>query len=69
MFKLNQNYQIDRKILKCEFIRYSPAGISTKNTPNSRIYNNVRKEGSAIFLLTSYLELIFEVINKTDKSR
>ena len=25
MFKLNENYEVDRKILKCDYIRYSPA--------------------------------------------
>ena len=30
MFKLSENYEIDRKILKCDYIRYSPAEISTK---------------------------------------
>ena len=25
MFKLSENYEIDRRILKCDYIRYSPA--------------------------------------------
>ena len=29
MFKLSEKYEIDRGILKCDCIRYSPAEIST----------------------------------------
>ena len=38
MFKLSEKYEIDRRILKCDYIRYSPSEISTINTPNSQIY-------------------------------
>ena len=41
MFKLNEKYEIDRKILKCDYIRYSPSRISTINTPNSQIFINI----------------------------
>ena len=50
MFKLSENYQIKRNVLKCDHIRYSPIIISTINTPNSQIYNNIPREGSVIFL-------------------
>ena len=69
MFKLNENYEVDRKILNCEYIRYSPAETSTINTPNSQIYINIPREVSVISLLESYLDLSFEVIKKTDDSR
>ena len=69
MFKLNENYEVDQRILKCEYIRYAPAETSTKNTPNSQICINVPKEDSVISLLNSYLDLIFEVIKKADDSR
>ena len=36
MFKLNENYEVDRRILKCDYIRYSPAETSTINTPSNR---------------------------------
>ena len=35
MFKLSENYETDRRILKCDYIRYSPAEKSTINTANS----------------------------------
>ena len=64
MFKLNENYEVDRRILKCDYIRYSPAETSTINTPNSQICINIPREDSVIGLLNSYLDLSFEVIKK-----
>ena len=69
MFKLNENYEVDRRILKCDYIRYSPAETSTINTPNSQIYINIPREDSVISLLYSYLDLSFEVIKRADNSR
>ena len=69
MFKLNENYEVDRKILKCDYIRYSPAETSTIKTPNSQIYINKPREDSVISFLISYLDLFFEVIKKADNSR
>ena len=37
MFKLNQKYEINRDILKCDYIRYSPSEISTINTANLQV--------------------------------
>ena len=64
MFKLNENFEVDRRILNCDYIRYSPAETSTKNTPNSQIYINIPREDSVISLLNSYLDLNFEVLKK-----
>ena len=69
MFKLNENYEVDRKILNCDFIRYSPAETSAINTPKSQIYINIPREDSVISLLKSYLDLNFEVIKKADGPR
>ena len=62
MFKLSENYEVDRRILKCDYIRYSPAEISTINTANSQIYINIPREDSVISLLNIYLELDFDVL-------
>ena len=62
MFQLKENYEIDRKILKCNYIRYSPVEISTLNTANNEIYINIPREDSFISWLNSYLELIFDVL-------
>ena len=69
MFKLNENYEVDRKILKCDYISYSPAETSTINTPISQIYVKIPREDSVISLINSYLDLNFEVIKKADDSR
>ena len=64
MFKLNENYEVDRRNLKCDYNRYSHAETSTINTPNSLIYINIPEEESVISFLNSYLDLNFEVIKK-----
>ena len=69
MFKLTENYDIDRRILKCDYIRYSPAEISTKNTANSQIYINIPREDSVISLLNSYLELNFDILRVDNNNR
>ena len=62
MFKLNERYQIDRRIQKCDYIRYSPSEISTINTANSQIYINIPREDFLISLLKSYLDLNLDVL-------
>ena len=62
MFKLSEKYEIDRKILKCDYIRYSPSEISTINTPSSQIHINLPKEDGVISLLNSYIEINFDVL-------
>ena len=69
MFKLSEKYEIDRKILKCDYIRYSPSEISTKNTPNFQIYIIIPREDSVISLLKSYLELNFDVLQAANGNR
>ena len=68
MYKLNENYEVDRRILKRDYKRHSPAETSTKNTPNSQILNNIPTEGFVVSLLNSCLDLNFEVIKKADDS-
>ena len=43
MFKLSEKYQIDRRTLKYDYIRYSPSEISIINTPNSQIYQYTKR--------------------------
>ena len=69
MFKLSEKYQIDRKTLNCDFIRYSPSEISTKNTPNSQIYKIIPREESVFYLLNSYLEKIFDALHAATGNR
>ena len=69
MFKLSEKYQIDRRNLKCDYIRYSPSEISTINTANSEIYINIPREDSFIFLLKRYFDLNFDVLHAATTNR
>ena len=69
MFKLSEKYEIDGKILKCDYIRYSPSKISTINTPNSQIYINIPRKESVVSLLNSCLELNFDVLHAATGNR
>ena len=69
MFKLSEKYEVDRKILKCEYIRYILSEISTINTPNSQIYINIPREDSFNNLLNSYIELNFDVLQAAASNR
>ena len=69
MFKLSEKYEVDRRILKCDSIRYSPSEISTINTAISQIYINIRREDSLISLLNSYIDLNFDVVHAVDNTR
>ena len=67
--KLSENYEVDRRILKCDYISFSPAETSTIKTANTQIYIIIPREDSVISLLNSYLDLNFEVIKEADDSR
>ena len=69
MFKLSEDYEIDRRFLKCDCIRYSPAEISEINTANSQVYINITREDSVISLLNSYIELNFYVLHAVTNNR
>ena len=69
MFQLIDKYEVNRDILKCDYIRYSPSEISTINTANSQIYINIPREDSVISLLNSYLDLNFDVIHAATNNR
>ena len=60
---------MDRKKLKCDYIRYSPSEISTINTANSQRYINMPRENSLISLLKSYLDLNFDVLHAATNNR
>ena len=69
MFKLNQKYEINRDISKCDYIRYSPSEINTINTTNSQVYISIPREDSVISLLNSYLELNFDELHAATNNR
>ena len=69
MFKLNEKDEVDRRILKRDYIRYSPVEVSTRSTPKSQIYINLPREDYIFILLNSYIDLFFEVVKRTNNSR
>ena len=69
MFKLSEKDSVNRDILKCDYVRYSPSEISTINTANSQVYINIPREDSVISLLNSYLELNFDVLHAATNNR
>ena len=69
MFKLSEKYQIDRRNLKCDFIRYSPPEVNTINTANSQTYINTPREDSLTSLLKSYLDFNFDALNAATINR
>ena len=69
MVKLSEKYSVNRDILKCDYIRYSPSEISAINTANSQVYINIPREDSVISLLNSYLELNFDVLRADNSNR
>ena len=69
MFFICEKYEVDRRILKGDYIRYSPSEISTINTANSQIFFKVPREDSLISLLNSYLDLNFDVVHAATNNR
>ena len=69
MFKLSEKYQIDRRIVKFDYIRYSPSEISTIKTANSQIFINIPRGESLISLLKSFLDLNFDLLDAATNNR
>ena len=69
MFNLFEKYEVDPRILKCDYIRYSPNEISTINTANSQIYINISREDSLFSLLNSYLDLDLDMVHAATNNR
>ena len=69
MFKLSEKYEVDRRIVKCDYLRYSPSELSTINTANSPIYINIPQDHSLISLLKGYLDLNFDLLHAATNNR
>ena len=69
MFNLSEKYQVDRRILKCDYIRYSPSGKGTINTPNSQIYIIIPRGDCVNSLFGSLLILNFDVLHAATNNR
>ena len=70
MFKLIEEQEVDRKILKGDdYLRYSQSETSTINTANSQIYLKIPREDSLISLLKYYLDLDFDILHAATNNR
>ena len=69
MFKRNEKYEVDRRILKSDFIRYKPSKISTIITPINQIYIKIPRGDSVYSLFGSLLRLNFDVLHAATKNR
>ena len=62
MYKLNEKYEFIRNISYCFYTRFSPSEVNTKNTANSQIYINIPRKDSVPSLLTSHIDIHFDVL-------
>ena len=69
MFTLNQKYEVNRNILKCDYIQNSSSEISTINTPNSQTYIDIPREDNANSVLDDRLDLNFDVLHAATGNR
>ena len=69
MFKINENYEVDRRFLKTDYLQYSPSEISTINTANSQIYIDIPRGDSVKSLLGSLIRLNFDVLHAATNNR
>ena len=63
MFKINEKYDFNRDILKCDYTRYPPSELSMINTANSQLYIKIPRGDSVNSLLNSFLDVSFDVFH------
>ena len=65
MFSLSQKHAVDRPILTCDFIRYTPPSLSNVNGENNQIFFDIPREGISKInsIKDSYLELGLNVFH------
>ena len=69
MFKLIEKYDVNKSILNCDYIKYSPSEISTIDTANSQIYINIPWDDSVVSWSNSYLELNLDVLHAATNNK
>ena len=69
MFKLSEKYQIDRRVLKRDYIRSFPSEITTINTTTSQTYIKIPTGDSINSLFSSYLRWNFDVLDSATNDR
>ena len=61
MLNFAQKHAVNRPILKCDYIRYTPPSLYLVNGENNQIFILIPREDSAISLKDGCLELYFDV--------
>ena len=64
MFDISQKHAVDRPILKCDFIRYTPPSLNLVNGENHQTFIYIPRESSAFSLKDVYLDLDFNVTRR-----
>ena len=64
LFKLGGKYVVDRPLLQCDCIRYTPKALFISNIESAQIYIDIPREDGDISLKDNYLELEFTLTHK-----
>ena len=64
MFNLSKKNAVDRTILKCDFITYTPPSLNLVNGKNNQTFDDIPREEKAFSLKDTYLELDFNVTQR-----
>ena len=65
MFNSSQKCAVDRPILKCDYIRYTPLPLNLINGEIKQSFTDIPREDSAISLKDSYLEIDLNVTHSS----
>ena len=69
MSKVYKNYEVDRRILNCQYISDSLSVVGTISFDKSQIYTKIPREVSVISLINSYLHKNFHVVEVAVNSK
>ena len=67
--KRNEKFEVDWKILKCDYIRFSPSVSTTINTADSQISTNIPRKDCVSSPLNSYRDMNFDVLQAATNNR
>ena len=59
MFNLSLKHAVNRHILRCDYIRYTPPSLDVVNGENNQMFVDLPREDSTKWLKYSYLEEAF----------
>ena len=65
MLKINESFESDRLLFKCDFFPYTPKLIFIGETPNSLALKDIFRGVCVIFLKSNQIQLFFRAIHET----